>query len=72
MGQPVSDAGYRRGFNEGADARLRGAGLRTNPHSRKDESVAYYSWREGWLHVDAFWGVEARWSVDRLPCVAGQ
>jgi hypothetical protein len=50
---------YIISFNEGSDARIAGRALASNPYDKKKQAASYYGFREGWLDVDSFWGVDA-------------
>jgi hypothetical protein len=54
-------------FGMGADARLKGFFLSSNPF---DSAVSWSEWlafRRGWEHVDLSWGEDSRWPCRRLP-----
>jgi hypothetical protein len=57
-----------RAFNEGCEARLRGVPNGANPHHGKAE--VRLAWHSGWMHVQVWWGCEARGRAKPLPAVA--
>lgn len=56
------------GFNVGSDARIAGILPTKNPYQFND--LRHYWWGRGWRHVDANWGIYARWPIRRLPKLA--
>jgi hypothetical protein len=56
-------------FNEGSDARILGIPISANPYKNEDRGMAGY-WENGWWHVQAKRGRDARWPVRPLPEVS--
>lgn len=56
-------------FNAGCDARLAGKDYDENPYAQGLQEGPHIQWLRGWLHVDRYWGFDARWPVRRLPPV---
>ncbi len=54
-------------FNQGSDARIRGAFIERNPYLSGEDG--YRAWRRGWLDVHSCFGKDARWEYDPLPPV---
>ena len=52
-------------FNLGCDARAAGIALAKCPAIYANG----YAWRDGWRHIDSFWGKDAKWPVRCLPIV---
>ena len=55
-------------FNRGCDARLQGLPMSANPYPRVHKMACQF-WRQGWWHVDWYWGAAAKWPVKELPLV---
>ncbi len=65
MGMPGPE--WTTAWNAGCDARLAGRPVSANPYSRVlGTHVLSQAWREGWRHVEQFWGVDARKPVEPL------
>jgi hypothetical protein len=61
-----SDLDYRRAFNAGSDARIRGLPVTANPFTATGGHGLHEQWRFGWAHVDREWGRDAKWPVPQL------
>lgn len=59
--------GRSRAFNEGCDARLAGHPLSANPYDFLTAEAK--TWRDGWNHVDKYWGRDAGGKAPPLPPV---
>ena len=63
---PWDDSFSSKAFNQGSDARITGDQLTENPY-RKGDRHTWEQWEKGWLDVDRFWGIWARWPIRKLP-----
>lgn len=48
-----------RAFNRGADSRLNGEPLSSNPYTGRDGEL-HAQWRKGWKHANLQWGIDAK------------
>jgi hypothetical protein len=64
----MTPASYALAFNQGSDARLRGASYYDCPFTGLDTHRQRHYWQMGWLDVDRWWGWWNR-AAEPLPKV---